>query len=159
MTLPIGDIYQEVILDHNKNPRNFKVVTEANAYSHGHNPLCGDDYHLFLKIDNHGLIQDIGFQGQGCAISKSSASMMTTKVKGMSIKEAEKLTDHFIEMVTRECLQERHQALGNLMVFEGVRKFPIRVKCATLIWRTLQDAIKNQIQGLASTKPHVISTE
>lgn len=84
---------------------------------------------------------------------------MTTKVKGMSIKEAEKLTDHFIEMVTRECLQERHQALGNLMVFEGVRKFPIRVKCATLIWRTLQDAIKNQIQGLASTKPHVISTE
>src|SRR3989338_2034915 len=138
----LDDLYQEVILDHNRKPRNFGKLKNANAYSHGVNPLCGDDYHLYLEKEN-GRVKAVGFEGQGCAISKSSASMMTTMVEGKSLGEAAELKEHFIRLLTSDQLSEESRSkVGRLKIFEGVRKFPIRVKCATLIWRALEEALK-----------------
>jgi len=156
----VSDIYQEVILDHNKKPRNYKVVKDANHYCHGVNPLCGDDYHVFVKTTPEGVIDDIGFQGEGCAISKASASMMTSNVKGKPISEATEAICHFIELITRDCLEEKKEAMGSLMAFEGVRKFPVRVKCAALAWRALEKALKNEsIKDKPSENELMISTE
>lgn len=136
-------LYQEVILDHNKNPRNFKELPDATEYSHGVNPLCGDNYHLYLKVDK-GQIQDIGFTGMGCAISKASASMMTTLVKGKPVEEAEKLKTNFLDMMTLETVPPNIKSeAGRMVMFQGVREFPVRVKCATLIWHALNDALKD----------------
>lgn len=138
----LDDLYQEVILDHNRHPRNFKKLEHANAHAHGVNPLCGDDYHVYLEKEN-GRVKAVGFEGQGCAISKSSASMMTTMVEGKSLEEAAELKEHFIKLLTSEQLSgENRSKVGHLKIFEGVRQFPIRVKCATLIWRTLEEALK-----------------
>ena len=143
----LDDLYQEVILDHNRRPRNFKKLEDANAYAHGHNPLCGDDYFLYLVVDPSGLIKKIGFEGDGCAISKSSASMMTTAVEGKSIQEVETLKDHFIHLLTNDKVSEPvRTGVGKLKIFEGVKQFPVRVKCATLIWRTLEEALKDKSQ-------------
>ena len=140
----LGDLYQEVILDHNRNPRNFKKIEGANAYAHGVNPLCGDDYHLYLYKDGNGVVRKVGFEGQGCAISKSSASMMTTMIEGKSLEEARRLKDSFIELLTKdETSEENKTKVGRLKIFQGVRQYPIRVKCATLIWRALEEALKN----------------
>ena len=142
VAVKLNDLYQEVILDHNRNPRNFKPVEDANAYSHGHNPLCGDDYKLSLFIDG-GVIKKIGFEGSGCAISKASASLMTQAVLEKSTREAEKLKDSFIHLLTDDTVSDSARAgVGKLKFFEGVKEFPVRVKCATLIWRTLEDALK-----------------
>ncbi len=139
----LGELYQEVILDHNKNPRNFRKIADADAYSHGVNPLCGDDYHLYLKKDGNGTLKEIGFEGQGCAISKSSASIMTTLIEGKSAKEASELKDAFLRLLTTDkAVEADRQLLGKLKIFEGVKNFPVRVKCATLIWRALEDALK-----------------
>ena len=148
MTIPLEQIYQETILDHNRKPRNFKEVPGADKHSHGINPLCGDDYHIYLKTSPDGVISDVGFQGSGCAISKASASMLTQAVKGKKLEEALELKEKFIGLVTRDCVTEKRdpQALGSLMSFEGVRRFPIRVKCATLIWHAMSDAIQNKSQ-------------
>ena len=138
----LDDLYQEVILDHNRRPRNFKKLEDANAYAHGHNPLCGDDYFLYLVVDASGMIKKIGFEGDGCAISKSSASMMTAAVEGKSVKEVGALKDNFIHLLTDNTGSDVVRvAAGKLKIFEGVKQFPVRVKCATLIWRTLEEAL------------------
>jgi nitrogen fixation NifU-like protein len=142
----LDDLYQEVILDHNRRPRNFHKLDDANAYSHGVNPLCGDDFELYLSVDDSGIIKKIGFEGQGCAISKSSASIMTTMIEGKSLKEAGELKDNFVHLLTdadhSEALRSK---VGKLKLFEGVRQFPVRIKCATLIWHALADALKDKI--------------
>ncbi len=139
----LNNLYQEVILDHNKKPRNFKVLETPTNYSHGVNPLCGDDYHLYLQIAD-GVIQDVGFQGNGCAISKSSASLLTTLVKGKTPEEAAKLQESVLYLMTHDQVPEAcKKEAGKMVIFEGVREFPVRVKCATLIWHALQDALND----------------
>ncbi len=140
----LDDLYQEVILDHNRRPRNFKKLDDATVYSHGVNPLCGDDYHLYLKIDEKGVILAVGFEGQGCAISKSSTSMMTTVIEGKKISEVGTLKNSFIEMLTKDKIDLKQKSqLGRLKIFEGVKQFPVRVKCATLAWHALEDALRD----------------
>lgn len=142
--MPLEDLYQEVILDHNRRPRNFKALESCTAHCHGYNPLCGDDYDIFVAAGPAGDIQDIGFTGKGCAISKASGSMMTAKVKGKSIQDAYRIKDAFLESVTREAppSREEEELLGNLNIFSGVKKYPIRVKCATLVWHALDEALQ-----------------
>lgn len=150
MTIPLDQIYQEVILDHNRKPRNFRVIPDASHSSHGVNPLCGDDYRLYLKVGGDGMIQDAAFQGAGCAISKASASMLTQAVKGKPVSAAADLKEKFIRLATRGCVASEvpdPDALGSLVAFEGIRRFPIRVKCATLVWHALEDALKNSNQN------------
>ena len=140
----LDDLYQEVILDHNKNPRNFGKLPEANLYAHGYNPLCGDDYELYLYVDQGGTIKKVGFEGHGCAISKSSASLMTANIEGKNVKEAAVLKDNFIHLLTDDPVSQDVKAgVGRLQFFEGVRQFPVRVKCATLAWHALEDALKD----------------
>lgn len=144
----LDDLYQEVILDHNRRPRNFHKLNDANAYSHGVNPLCGDDYHLYLLVDDGGIIKKVSFEGQGCAISKSSASILTTMAEGKTLQEAAELGKNFIRLVTNGAVSEDLRAkVGRLKIFEGVRQFPVRVKCATLIWHTLADAMKDKAKN------------
>lgn len=145
MTIPLSEIYQEVILDHNRRPRNFKVLTDASHSSHGINPLCGDDYYLYLKVGAQDVIEEVGFQGTGCAISRASASMLTQAIKGKPVREASALKERFIALATRDCVVgvKDPKILGSLIAFEGVRRFPVRVKCATLIWHTLEDALNH----------------
>ncbi len=141
----LDDLYQEVILDHNRRPRNFGKLEGASALAHGHNPLCGDDYFLYLVVDDGGIIKKVAFEGAGCAISKSSASMMTSAIEGKPVKDAEALKDSFIHVLTDSRVSETDRsAVGKLKLFEGVKQFPVRVKCATLIWRALEQALKNQ---------------
>ncbi|HTL47282.1 MAG TPA: SUF system NifU family Fe-S cluster assembly protein [Verrucomicrobiae bacterium] len=141
-------LYQEVILDHNRRPRNFREVPDATQYSHGVNPLCGDDYHLYLKMDADGIVQDLGFVGAGCAISKSSASIMTTLVKGKAMEEVQQLADNFLALMTQDRVGDTlRKSVDRMSIFEGVKEFPVRVKCATLIWHALQDALKDAEQG------------
>ena len=143
----LGELYQEVILDHNRRPRNFKKIENASAYAHGVNPLCGDDYQLYLKKDESGIIKEVGFEGQGCAISKSSASMMTASIENKSAKEAGLLKDSFINLLTAEKVTDAdRERVGRLKIFEGVKNYPIRVKCATLIWRALEAALAEDLQ-------------
>jgi len=132
-------LYQEVILDHSKNPRNFHSLPDADRTAVGRNPLCGDQFTVYLRMDGETIV-DIGFEGQGCAISKSSASMMTQAVKGKTGVEAEGLFDRFHELVTGKPAEP--EALGKLAVFSGVSEFPIRVKCASLAWHTLKAALE-----------------
>jgi nitrogen fixation NifU-like protein len=139
MSQELQDLYQEVILDHNRNPRNFKVLKKGGQKAEGYNPLCGDRLTLFVRIED-GRIQDASFQGSGCAISKASASLMTDTVKGKTIEEAEALFHDFQQMITRSP-DEPIDDLGRLSVFAGVRQFPARVKCASLAWHTLHSAI------------------
>lgn len=146
----LNNLYQEVILDHNKKPRNFKALEAPTHYSHGVNPLCGDDYHLYLQIAD-GVIQDVGFQGSGCAISKSSASLLTTLIKGKTPEEAAKLQENVLYLMTHDQVPEAcKKESGRMVIFEGVREFPVRVKCATLIWHALQDALKDASGKLPS---------
>ena len=140
----LSKLYQEVILDHNHRPRNFKTLPNATQYSHGVNPLCGDDYHLYLVTDAGGTIRDVGFQGAGCAISKASASMMTTFIKGQTVKDAAALREHFLKLMTEDSAPPAvKEAIGRMIIFEGVKEFPVRVKCATLIWQALGDVLKD----------------
>ena len=135
----LSDLYQEVILDHNRRPRNFGVLDRATHHAEGYNPLCGDRLDLFLEVTG-GVITNVAFQGSGCAISKASASMMTDCLKGARIADARALFDRFHRMVTTppDCEVED---LGKLSALAGVREFPIRVKCASLAWHTLKAAL------------------
>ncbi len=143
MAVKLDDLYQEVILDHNKRPRNYGELGDATAYSHGVNPLCGDDYHVTLAVES-GRIKKIMFKGTGCAISKASASLMTESVEGKSVQEAKTLKDAFLELLTKDTVSESsRKAVGKLKFFEGVKHFPVRVKCATLAWHALADALKD----------------
>ena len=138
----LGELYQQVILDHNKAPRNFREVPDANRTAHGHNPLCGDKIQLWVKITG-AVIEDVGFLGSGCAISQASASVMTTVVKGKTVAEAERLFAAFHGMVMGTA-EPDHTALGmKLYAFSGVKEFPARVKCANLPWHTLHAALSN----------------
>lgn len=142
----LSELYQQVILDHNKKPRNFKKIENAEFSAEGYNPLCGDQLTVYLNLDD-GVVRDIGFEGSGCAISKAAASMMTQAVKQKTKAEAEQLFQEFHSMVTGELdeeVEENH--LGNLKIFAGVRDFPVRVKCATLAWHTLQAALHKKDQ-------------
>jgi nitrogen fixation protein NifU and related proteins len=135
----LDDLYQEVILDHNRRPRNFRVLEHATHQAEGYNPLCGDRLNLFLELDGD-RIADVGFQGSGCAISKASASMMTDCVKGAAVADARALFERFHRMVTSPPDVEVED-LGKLSSLAGVREFPVRVKCASLAWHTLKAAL------------------
>ena len=137
----LSELYQEVILDHNNSPRNFREIDGATQIAEGYNPLCGDRVVVYLQLDND-VIGDISFQGSGCAISKASASMMTVSLKGKTRTEAEELFQRFHSMVTGAADRAIDpQALGKLAVFSGVREFPARVKCANLAWHALHAAL------------------
>jgi nitrogen fixation NifU-like protein len=139
----LRDLYQEVILEHSKAPRNYRQMPEANHHAEGFNPLCGDHFTVYLYMEGDS-IRDITFQGSGCAISKASASMMTQTLKGKNRAEAQKLFDTFHHLVTTGEGNGNHGDLGKLEVFSGVSEFPVRVKCATLAWHTLQAAIEGK---------------
>ena len=139
----LANLYQEVILDHNRKPRNFREMEDATQYSHGVNPLCGDNYHLYLKVNHENVVEDISFTGNGCAISKSSASLMTSLVKGKTTAEVEALKTHFLNMMTQENAPATEDQVGRMIIFKGVKEYPVRVKCATLIWQALADALRD----------------
>lgn len=146
----LNDLYQETILEHNKNPRNFRAIEDADQEAVGNNPLCGDALRVFVKMDGD-TVGDVAFKGSGCAISKASASMMTQAVKGKTREEARRLFDEFHRMVTGELDAETDENhLGKLRVFAGVLEFPARVKCASLSWHTLNAALKGE--GEVSTE-------
>lgn len=146
----LRELYQEVILDHNKRPRNFKVLENANCTADGHNPLCGDTIKVFLDIEGD-VIQDISFQGSGCAISKASASLMTTVLKGKTSAEAEEVFNLFHDLVTAAPDEELDEEnLGKLAVFSGVREFPARVKCASLAWHTVHSALHKHAEPVST---------
>ncbi|MCA1817984.1 MAG: SUF system NifU family Fe-S cluster assembly protein, partial [Acidobacteria bacterium] len=137
----LSELYQQVILDHNKKPRNFRRLEDATQHAEGFNPLCGDQLTVYLRLEN-GVVAEVSFEGSGCAISKAAASMMTQAVKGKTRDEAEKLFDEFHRMVTGELDEEQTpNDLGRLKIFAGVREFPARVKCASLPWHTLHAAL------------------
>ncbi|MDQ3220700.1 MAG: SUF system NifU family Fe-S cluster assembly protein [Acidobacteriota bacterium] len=137
----LNDLYQEVILDHNKNPRNFREIADADKWADGNNPLCGDALRVYVDLEDD-KVKDVSFKGSGCAISKASASMMTQVVKGKTKEEAETLFDEFHRMVLGTLDEETEEnSLGKLKIFAGVREFPARVKCASLSWHTLNAAL------------------
>jgi nitrogen fixation protein NifU and related proteins len=146
----LNDLYQEVILDHNKNPRNFREIENATNEADGHNPLCGDALKVYLNVEND-TVTDIAFKGSGCAISKASASMMTQAVKGKTKAEAETLFNEFRAMVMGELdIETDENHLGKLKIFAGVLEFPARVKCASLSWHTVHAALNEE--EVASTE-------
>ena len=144
----LRDLYQEVIFDHYRKPRNCHVLDCANHKADGHNPLCGDQVTVYLKIE-HGVIEDLSFSGSGCAISTASASLMTEALKGKKVAEVEHLFHEFHQMVTSPD-DVPHDDIGKLEVLAGVREFPARVKCATLAWHTLHAALKDQPQDVST---------
>ena len=140
----LNELYQQVILDHNKKPRNFRKLENANHTAEGYNPLCGDQLTIYVNVAED-AVQEIAFEGSGCAISKAAASMMTQAVKGKTREQAETLFREFHSMVIGELDAETDDnSLGNLKIFAGVRDFPVRVKCATLPWHTMQAALNKQ---------------
>ena len=139
----LRELYEEVILDHNRNPRNYPKRPQGTSHSaHGFNPLCGDEFHVHLKIED-GLVQDIGFEGAGCAISTASASLMTEALKGKTEEQAKAIFDKVHEVLTEERAHDGNSSdiLGKLVVLVGVKEFPMRVKCATLAWHTMRAAL------------------
>jgi len=137
----LSDLYQSVILDHNRSPQNYRVMADANRQAEGNNPLCGDRLQVWLRLEGD-LIQDVSFQGSGCAISKASASLMTTAVKGKTRAEAVALFQCFHQLVTGRLDPSETETLGKLAVFSGVSQFPIRVKCASLSWHAMKAALE-----------------
>tara|TARA_B100000745_G_scaffold255171_1_gene177780 strand:+ start:573 stop:1037 length:465 start_codon:yes stop_codon:yes gene_type:complete len=138
----LEDLYQEVVMDHNRRPRNFKKLENAQRTAEGFNPLCGDQISLYLNVDDDGVIEDIGFEGAGCAISKATASMMTEAIKGKNVDKAEEIFEAFRHMLTRKPEEDYdYELLGDLEILQGVSQFPTRIKCATLSWHTLNSAL------------------
>ncbi|MFA5832722.1 MAG: SUF system NifU family Fe-S cluster assembly protein [Bacteroidota bacterium] len=149
----LNELYQQLILEHNKSPRNFKKLEHFTHDADGYNPLCGDHYHLWLKLDGD-IISDIGFQGSGCAISKSSASMMTSALKGASINDAKVLFEKFHSVILTKIGDaipgEKIEELGSLGALAGVREFPARIKCASLAWHTLNAALTQSEKSIST---------
>jgi nitrogen fixation NifU-like protein len=138
----LRELYQETILGHNKKPRNFRVLADANREADGRNPLCGDEFTLYARVSGDGLVEEVTFQGTGCAISKASASLMTEFVKGKNLEEVYEDFDRFHQLVTSSpSAPPETDGLGKLAVFAGVREYPMRVKCATLAWHALRAAL------------------
>jgi nitrogen fixation NifU-like protein len=149
--MDLRELYQEVILDHNKRPRNFRVPDPVNRRAEGYNPLCGDRITVFMYVEGD-VIKDLAFQGTGCAISKASASMMTDALKGKTLEEANRFFEQFHAMVTAPATSEvKSDNLGKLAVLSGVREYPMRVKCASLAWHTMKAAMQAERE--------VVSTE
>lgn len=148
MSAELQELYQEMILDHNRRPRNFRAIEDARR-TEGYNPLCGDRLTVYLRVEND-VIRDVSFQGSGCAISKASASLMTESIRGKTVAEAEALITRFHEMITSPS-QTPPADVGKLVVLAGVRQFPVRVKCASLAWHTLRAAVQ--------ARDEVVSTE
>jgi nitrogen fixation NifU-like protein len=152
----LRELYQQTILDHQKKPRNFRTMPDASRHLEGHNPLCGDRLTLYLKVEDD-TVKDVSFQGEGCAISKSSASLMTEGIKGRKLAEVRSLFRQFHELVTGQPAPDEEPndpqpPLGKLAVFSGVREFPVRVKCATLAWHTLMALLDGQQDQVVSTE-------
>jgi len=143
----LKELYQEIILDHGKNPRNLRKSENFNKDAKGHNPLCGDNVHIFLKLDENKKIEDISFEGSGCAISMASASIMTELLSGKNGNQTQEIVSDFLEMIKKKDILESKNLNENektkLMCLSGVKKFPMRVKCATLAWHTLTSAVNN----------------
>ena len=147
----LDDLYQQVILDHNRNPRNYGILEPRDGDAEGHNPLCGDRYRVYLKMDGD-RVADVSFEGEGCAISRSAASVMTEAIKGRTVEEIEELFRSFQDLVTGKSEgQDLQDGQEKLAVFAGVREFPIRIKCAVLAWHTLKAAL--------GTKGATVTTE
>jgi nitrogen fixation NifU-like protein len=146
----LSELYQEVILDHNRKPRNFHAIDHADRTQEGYNPLCGDRLKLYIKLDGD-RIADVAFQGSGCAISKASASLMTEALKGKTVDEARALFDRFHAMITSS-IDSIPADLGKLSVLAGVREFPTRIKCASLAWHTMKAAVQDAGDGPVSTE-------
>ena len=144
-------LYQEIILEHNRKPRNFREMDNADRMIEGRNPLCGDSLTLWVKLEGD-AVADVSFKGQGCAISKASASLMTAAVKGKSRAEAEHLFDQFHKLVIGELPESEHAALGSLRALSGVSKFPLRVKCASLAWHALHNALASQSSEVSTER-------
>jgi nitrogen fixation NifU-like protein len=150
MDQELKELYQQVILDHNKSPRNFKKIETANKEAEGYNPLCGDKVNIYLQVED-GIVKDISFLGSGCAISKASASLMSAAVKGKSVEEAEKLFEKFHNLITGKLNEDyAMEELGKLAVFAGVKEFPLRVKCASLAWHTMLSALKDESKAVTT---------
>ena len=145
----LRELYQQLILDHNKSPRNFHIMDEPCESTEGYNPLCGDKLTLYVKIEND-LVSDISFVGSGCAISKASASIMTEEIKGKPVNEAKIIFENFRDMITTGKVNK--EELGKLEVLSGVYKFPSRVKCAILSWHTLKNILDDESGSVASTE-------
>ena len=139
----LKDLYLQVIVDHNKSPRNFGVLNPATHDAEGYNPLCGDQLHIYLNINDEGVIEDVKFEGQGCAISTASASLMTEALKGKNVSAFGQIFENFTHMATADMSEPPNEAvLGKLAALAGVREFPSRIKCATLCWHTMKAAIE-----------------
>ena len=146
----LRDLYQTVILDHNKAPRNNRAPEDANRFAEGHNPLCGDHVTVHLALEDS-LVQDVGFEGRGCAISTASASLMTEAIKGKSAEDVMALFDGFHALLTAPADEDPDTSdLGKLQVFSGVREYPMRVKCATLCWHTMRAALEHPEQSVTT---------
>jgi nitrogen fixation protein NifU and related proteins len=146
----LRELYQEVILDHHKRPRNFRAPADANRNADGFNPLCGDKVTVFARLED-GIVRDIAFQGSGCAISTASASMMTEILKGKSEAEVEQIFARFHALITGNGPEDSDgSGLGKLAVFAGVREYPVRVKCATLAWHTMRAALEGKQDTVAT---------
>jgi nitrogen fixation NifU-like protein len=139
----LNDLYQEILLEHNSKPRNFREVEEANRTSEGFNPLCGDQITLYLKVVD-GVIDDVGFQGSGCAISRASASMMTQSIKGESVAKAQEIFDAFHHMIVEPGAELDYDTLGDLETLSGINEYPTRIKCAILAWHTMKAALAGE---------------
>lgn len=151
MNADLEDLYQEIILDHNRSPANFRSIEDASRRIEADNPLCGDRLELFLKL-NEDRIDDISFQGSGCAISVASASLLTERLKGATLTEAAHRFETVHEMLTSEAPESHETDLGNLVALAGVRRYPMRVKCATLSWHALKAALTGEADGSVTTE-------
>ena len=145
----LNDLYQEILLEHNSKPRNFRKLEAHSHNADGYNPLCGDEISLYLLITD-GVIMDVGFQGKGCAISRASASLMTQSIKGHNVEEAENVFDQFRKMLTEPDAVLDYEQLGDLETLAGVSEFPSRIKCAILAWHTMKAAIDEDIDGVTT---------
>jgi nitrogen fixation NifU-like protein len=150
MNQELRELYQQVILDHNKSPRNFRKIDNPTQHAEGYNPLCGDHIDVYLIVED-GIVKDVSFKGEGCAISKASASLMTSLLKGKTKEEAEKLFEKFHDLVTGKLGNNPDiDELGKLAVFAGVQEFPVRVKCASLAWHTMMNALHGKSEKVST---------
>ena len=145
----LSELYQEILLEHNSKPRNFRKLDQPSHTADGYNPLCGDQISLYLQVED-GVITDVGFQGSGCAISRASASMMTQSIKGQKLEDAESVFDQFHRMLTEVDAELDYDQLGDLETLAGVSEFPTRIKCAILAWHTLKAALAGSGDGITT---------
>ncbi len=145
----LSDLYQEILLEHNSKPRNFRKLEQATQSAEGYNPLCGDRITLYLSLEN-GVIADVAFQGSGCAISRASASMLTQSIKGQSVAKAREIFQAFHQMLTEPGAELDYEVLGDLETLSGVVAFPTRIKCAVLAWHTMQAALDGQGEAVST---------